>query len=101
MSLPRKILSNIITKRNKNPIPATTSVERCNFGDTECLAKTFTTVLQKYPQGIPELGLAATDPLYFGNITVSQDGGGPVSLTLALSDSSILGWSKATVTKVM
>lgn len=89
------------TKINIVFIATAATVERCHYGDGECLAKTFTEVLQKYPQGIPELGLVATDPLYYGNITVSQDGGGPVSMKLSLKDSSILGWSKGTVTKVM
>lgn len=94
--LPDALIASKIT-----PAAAGVPITRCKFGDSKCLANTITRVLQDHPQGIPEIGLAATDPLYYGNITVSQSGGGPVSMTLRLSDSSILGWSKAVVTKVV
>lgn len=48
-----------------------------------------------------ELGLAAMDPLYFGNLTVNQGGSGAVSMVLSLFESSILGWRNATVTKMV
>lgn len=77
------------------------ALQRCKAGDTSCLATTMTAFLHGYSGGHPELGLASIDPLYFGNLTVTQGGNGPVTAKLSLYEASIEGWRKAKVTKVV
>lgn len=45
--------------------------------------------------------MESIDPLFFTNATVSQSGGGPVSLNLTLPEGNIIGWEKMQVKKVM
>lgn len=75
--------------------------QRCKAGDTACLATAITAFMHDYPGGVPELGIEPNDPLYFGNLTVTQGGGGAVSVTLSLFECSIAGWTNMKVSKVM
>lgn len=51
--------------------------------------------------GLPEFGLKSLDPLYFGDATIHQQAGGPLSMNITITDGSILGWRNMTVTKVV
>lgn len=82
-------------------ILATEKLDRCKYGDTECMAKSLNKLLREHYEGIPEIGLASMDPLHFTDVSLSQGGNSPVTMDLKVPVGDILGWRTMVVEKVM
>lgn len=65
------------------------------------MAALITSLMARSADGIPELGVPAMDPLYFGSGAVSQQNDGPLSMNITISNGWIHGWSKMVVKKVV
>lgn len=77
------------------------SIERCAAADNECMATVINQLMARWADGIPELGVPAMDPLYFGSGSVGQQNSGPVSMNITINNGWIHGWSKMVVKKVV
>lgn len=66
-----------------------------------CIATAINSVLREHYAGIPEIGLAAVDPLQFIDVNLSQGGNNPVTMNLSVPVGEILGWRQMVVEKVV
>ncbi|XP_058449586.1 protein takeout-like [Malaya genurostris] len=71
----------------------------CKQDDQKCLFDQIATTLSKHSQGIPEVNLAALDPLKIEKMDIVQ-GDGPINIELNFKNVDLTGLSESEVKKV-
>ncbi|XP_017036676.1 protein takeout [Drosophila kikkawai] len=73
-------------------------IEKCEAGDSICIAETVTRLLRLYPKGLPSIGLQALDAIRFENVVVSRiEPNSPATLDLKFRNLTVRGLEGATV----
>ncbi|XP_073819944.1 protein takeout-like [Musca autumnalis] len=68
-------------------------------GFKKCFAKDFQVIFVQYKDGIPGLkNFGSIDPLHVKRVKVAEDGNGPVSINIELTNMEVHGFSKTIVT---
>ncbi|KAH8381986.1 hypothetical protein KR009_001267, partial [Drosophila setifemur] len=76
-------------------------VEKCHFGDSNCLIKSINNLIKHYPKGIPEIGLPPLDFLHFPDTGIlNSPYRGPIWMTFYNRDNVNKGFENATITHV-
>lgn len=78
-----------------------TDLPRCKAGDTECLPRVITQILQTVKDGRPDMNLGPIEPLHINKLDIQQGGNSPIQVTLNFRDQNLHGISTATITKVV
>lgn len=89
----------LITLTSAAKFPA--DIPQCKVGDTVCLPKVITDIVQKYPNGHTGLSIPPMEPLRINRIDIAQGGNSPVSINLNFKDLDLGGLSKAVITRVV
>ncbi|KAH8354248.1 hypothetical protein KR084_004770, partial [Drosophila pseudotakahashii] len=73
-------------------------IEKCEAGDSICIAETITRILRMYPKGLASIGLDALDSITFDNVVVSRiEPDGPATLDLKCNNLTVRGFADSTV----
>ncbi|XP_070073377.1 circadian clock-controlled protein daywake [Drosophila takahashii] len=73
-------------------------IEKCEAGDSICVAETITRILRTYPKGLASIGLDALDSISFENVIVSRkEPDGPATLDLLFNNVTVRGFADSTV----
>lgn len=89
-------MENQITDRN---ILAST-IQKCPYEDSACIAKVTNEIVSKGKSGYPELGFPVFDPLKIEKMNIVQGGDGPVTLKLNLKNIELSGMSQMVFSKM-
>lgn len=75
---------------------------RCKAGDTVCLPKVMTQIIQGSAKGHTGLSIPPLEPLHINKIDINQgETKSPVSINLNFKDMDLIGISKAVITRVV
>jgi Haemolymph juvenile hormone binding protein (JHBP) len=77
-----------------------TEIEKCSYGDVECIKKQMNTAVKVFAKGNSKLNLAPLDPVEIDGFEIVQGGNGPINLAMNFKNAKIFGVSNAEVTKV-
>ncbi|XP_050744755.1 uncharacterized protein LOC108027080 isoform X2 [Drosophila biarmipes] len=73
-------------------------IEKCEAGDSICVAETITRILRLFPKGLSSIGLEALESISFEDVVVSQiEPGDPATLDLRFHNLTVRGFADATV----
>lgn len=75
-------------------------IPQCHAGDTICLPKVITQIVQRHPKGHSGLAIPPMEPLHINRIEISQGNDSPIAINLNLTDLDLKGLSKAVVNRV-
>lgn len=100
------IVSETVTKRNIFPnffllSTIAEDIPRCRAGDTDCLPKVITDIVQQHPNGHSGLSIPRMEPLRINRIDISQGKDSPIAINLNLKDLDLSGLSKAVINRVV
>lgn len=76
-------------------------IERCHAGDTVCLPKVITDIVQQHPNGHSGLSFPPLEPLRINRIDISQGSNSPIAINLNFKDLDLAGLSKAIINRVV
>lgn len=76
-------------------------IPRCHAGDTVCLPKVITEIVQQHPNGHTGLSIPPMEPLHINRIDISQGRESPIAINLNLKDLDLSGLSKAVINRVV
>lgn len=74
---------------------------RCHAGDSVCLPKVITEIVNKYPNGHEGLKMPVLEPLHFNKIEIWQRENSPISLNLTFIHLDMYGSSKTKILRVV
>jgi len=74
---------------------------QCRAGDTECLPRVITQIVQGNPNGHAGLAIPPLEPLHINKIDILQGGNNPISIELHFKHLDLYGLSKGIITKVV
>ncbi|XP_017074577.2 uncharacterized protein LOC108110165 [Drosophila eugracilis] len=73
-------------------------IEKCEAGDSTCIAETVTRILRLHPKGLASIGLDALDSIGFENVIVSRiEPDGSATLDLRFHNLTVRGFADSTV----
>lgn len=76
-------------------------IPQCKAGDTVCLPKVITDIVQQHPNGHTGLAIPPLEPLRINRIDITQGGSSPINVNLNFKDLDMRGISKAVVNRVV
>lgn len=76
-------------------------MQRCHFGDTECLATVINTYVRALKSGSRDINLVSLDPLHVNEVDIIQGNDSPVNVNLNFKDVEFYGLSDLNVKKVV
>lgn len=76
-------------------------IPQCKPGDTVCLPKVITDIVQSHPNGHTGLSIPKMEPLRINSIDILQGSNSPIAIKLNFRDLDLSGLSKAIITKVV
>lgn len=84
------------------PFPIIASdLQRCHYGDVECIRKTITSYAITLANGRRDLGLVPFDPLYVDKVDIQQGSASPVNVNLKFRNLKCFGMSTAKINNVV
>lgn len=99
---PTKSISIILSILNNFIFPiAASTVQRCNFGDTECIAKSVDYFVREHSDGYRDINLISIDPLQINKVDIIQSNESPVTLNLSFRDVLFYGLSKMKTKRIV
>ncbi|KRF78987.1 circadian clock-controlled protein daywake [Drosophila virilis] len=76
-------------------------IEKCAGGDANCIVETINQIVQKYPKGLPGIGLDALDAIDFQDVVVSEaTPNTPMQLSLKFNTLRVCGFENTTIQHV-
>lgn len=79
---------------------AAIDLPQCHAGDTECLPRVITKIIQEHPNGHSGLAIPPIEPLHINSIDIVQGSNSPIAIDLRYKDLDLSGLSRAVITKV-
>lgn len=76
-------------------------MQRCHYGDTECIAQRINTYVRDFKKGLREINLVSIDPLHVNEVDIIQSNNSPVNVNLNLKNILFYGLSNTKVKKVV
>lgn len=76
-------------------------LQRCHYGDTECLKSIIPEYIQKLKNGRRDLNFVPLDPLQVDEVNIVQGAQSPVNINLKFRDMQCYGLSSAKILKVV
>lgn len=76
-------------------------LERCHFGDVECLKRVITVYATTFKTGRRDINLVPIDPMQIDEVNIVQGERSPVNINLNFRKLKGYGLSTANVTKVV
>lgn len=74
---------------------------RCRAGDTVCLPKVITEILQNYPNGHNGLKMPQIEPLHINKLEIQQSRNSPVAVNITFNQLDMYGSSSTNVLRVV
>ncbi|XP_034662606.1 circadian clock-controlled protein-like [Drosophila subobscura] len=79
----------------------TQDIQRCRFGDTDCLIESMNSIIRRYPKGIPSIGMKPIDVVDIMDSQIWNNAQrGPVWFMFKMFDQVNYGFENTTITKV-
>lgn len=76
-------------------------IQKCHFGDSQCLVDSMNDIIRRYPKGIPEIGLPPLDETEVFNFTIlDAPKRSPIWFRFQMRDNVNRGFNNATITHV-
>uniref|UniRef100_A0A7G3AJ96 Putative hemolymph juvenile hormone binding protein n=1 Tax=Lutzomyia longipalpis TaxID=7200 RepID=A0A7G3AJ96_LUTLO len=72
-------------------------IEKCHYGDSECIIQTASKIIVNFPRGIKEIGLPSIDPQFHEKIDLKRNLNGALNLQLFLRNVNLYGFSTAKI----
>lgn len=80
---------------------AASTMQRCNFGDTECIARRVDYFVREYSDGNRDINLISIDPLLINKVDIIQSNESPVTVNLSFKDVLFYGLSKMKTKRIV
>lgn len=74
---------------------------RCHAGDSVCLPKVMTEIINNHPNGHRGLRMPVMEPLHFNKIEMWQRENSPVSINLTFNHMDMYGSTKTKILRVV
>lgn len=76
-------------------------IQKCHFGDSQCIVGSINDLIRRYPKGIPQIGLPPLDETNLYNVTIlNSPKSGPIWVDFQMRDTVNKGFNNATITHV-